>query len=163
MANEPIVTIAGNLTADPELRFVGGNGDTAVCNFNIANTPRVKDGDEWVDGDTTFLRVTAWHGLAEHVADSLNKGDRVIVTGGLATQYWEDKEGNERTSLTLRADDVGPSLMWATASVEKASKSGGGGGRGKAGGGRSGGRSRSGGGRRAENDPWGSAPDHGGY
>lgn len=151
MAGEPIITVVGNLTADPEVRFTG-SGD-AVANFTVAQTPRVKDGDEWADGTPTFFRCTAWRKLAENVAESLRKGQQVIVQGGLATELWEDREGNERSSLTLRADVVGPSLQFATAEVTKAS-----GGGGNRGGGRGGGQRKSSGG-----DAWGSAPDYGDY
>lgn len=160
MANEPVITIIGNLVADPEVRFL--NSGDAVANFTVAQTPRVKDGDQWADGTTTFFRCTAWRKLGENVAESLNKGDRVIVQGGMATDNYTTKDGDERSSLTLRVDNIGPSLEWATATVTKSGGGGGGGGGGqggssRGGGGRGGGRGQRSGGQ-SGGDPWGSAP-----
>jgi single-strand DNA-binding protein len=114
------VTITGNLTDDPEVTFTP-NGQ-AVCNFRLAVTPRVRDGDTWRDGDTSFFRITAWRQLAEHVGDSLSKGDRVIVQGQLRSRAWETPEGERRQVVEVTAEEVGPSLRWATAKPERASK-----------------------------------------
>jgi single-strand DNA-binding protein len=114
------VTICGNLTDDPEVTFTGSG--QAVCNFRLAVTPRVRDGDTWRDGDTSFFRVTAWRQLAEHVGDSLSKGDRVIVQGQLRSRAWETPEGERRSVVEVTAEEVGPSLKWATAKPERASK-----------------------------------------
>jgi single-strand DNA-binding protein len=110
--------ITGNLTDDPEIRFTQ-NG-AAVANLRVAVTARIKDGDTWKDGDTSYFRVTVWRTLAEHAADSLAKGDRVIVTGRLKTRSWETPEGETRTVVELDAEDIGPSLKWATAKPERA-------------------------------------------
>jgi single-strand DNA-binding protein len=111
--------ICGNLTDNPELRFTP-NG-AAVANFRVAVTPRVKDGDSWRDGDTSFFRVNAWRQLAEHATDSLSKGDRVIVLGRLKARSWETPEGERRSVVEIEADEIGPSLRWATAKPERAS------------------------------------------
>jgi single-strand DNA-binding protein len=108
------VAITGNLTDDPEVTFTP-NG-AAVCNFRLAVTPRVKDGEGWKDGETSFFRITAWRQLAEHVGDSLSKGDRVIVLGQLRARSWETPEGERRSVVEVTAEEVGPSLKWATAS-----------------------------------------------
>ena len=110
--------ITGNLTDDPEIRFT--NGGAPVANLRVAVTARIKDGDTWKDGDTFYFRVTVWRTLAEHVADSLSKGDRVIVTGRLRTRTWETTEGESRTVVELDAEDIGPSLKWATAKPQRA-------------------------------------------
>jgi single-strand DNA-binding protein len=117
------VTIVGNLTDDPEVTFTGSG--QAVCNFRLAVTPRVKDGDRWRDGDTSFFRITAWRQLAEHIGDSLSKGDRVIVTGQLRMRAWETPEGDKRQVVEVTAEEAGPSLRWATAKPERASKTNG--------------------------------------
>ena len=114
------VTITGNLTDDPEVTFTP-NG-AAVCNFRVAVTARVKDGDTWRDGDTSFYRITAWRQLAEHIGDSLSKGDRVLVQGQLRTRAWETPEGDKRSVVEVTAEEVGPSLKWATAKPERASR-----------------------------------------
>jgi single-strand DNA-binding protein len=116
------VTITGNLTDDPEVTFTP-NG-TAVANFRLAVTPRVKQGDTWKDGDTSFFRITAWRDLASHAADSLSKGDRVIVLGQLRTRSWETPEGDKRSVVEVTAEEVGPSLKWATAKPERTRKGG---------------------------------------
>jgi single-strand DNA-binding protein len=116
------VTITGNLTDDPEVTFTP-NG-AAVCNFRVAVTARIKDGDRWRDGDTSFYRITAWRQLAEHVGDSLSKGDRVIVAGQLRMRAWETPEGDKRQVVEVTAEEAGPSLKWATAKPERASKTG---------------------------------------
>jgi len=113
------VTITGNLTEDPEVSFTP-NG-AAVCNFRLAVTARVKDGEGWRDGDTSFYRITAWRQLAEHIGDSLAKGNRVIVVGQLRARSWETPEGERRTVVEVQAEEVGPSLRWATAKPERAS------------------------------------------
>jgi single-strand DNA-binding protein len=109
--------ICCNLTYNPELRFTP-NG-AAVANFRVAVTPRVKDGDAWKDGDTSFFRVNAWRQLAEHATDSLSKGDRVIVLGRLKSRSWETPEGERRTVTEIEADEIGPSLRWATAKPQR--------------------------------------------
>lgn len=111
-------TIVGNLTADPELKFTP-NGN-AVVNFTVAVTARFKQNDEWVDGDTSFFRCNAWRDLAVNVADSLSKGNRVVVTGYLKQRSWETPEGDSRSVIELEVQDVGPSLRWATAVPERA-------------------------------------------
>ena len=112
-------TIVGNLTEHPELRYTT-NG-APVANFTVAVTPRVKDGDGWKDGETSFLRVTAWRQLAEHAADSLSKGDRVLVYGTLRQRSWETPEGERRSLVEVEADEVAPSLKFATATVQRTS------------------------------------------
>jgi single-strand DNA-binding protein len=127
MAGEPIVTYVGNVTADPELRFMT-NGK-AVANFNLAVSHRVKKGDTWEDGATTWVRCTAWESLAENVAESIAKGTRVIVQGRQSTEEYEDREGNKRSTLTLQIEAVGPELRFATAAVTKVGSRAGGGSR----------------------------------
>lgn len=124
MANEPIITVIGNLTGDPELRFTP-NG-AAVANFTIASTPRSFDRNtnEWVDGETLFLRCSLWRDAAENVAESLTKGTRVIAEGKLVQRSFETKEGEKRTVVELQVDEVGPSLRYATARVTKATRGG---------------------------------------
>ena len=111
------VTLIGNLTDDPELR-VTANG-AAVASFRLAVTPRVKDGDSWKDGDTSFFRVTAWRDQAEHLTESLSKGARVLVVGQLKARSWETPDGEKRSVVEVTAEEVAPSLKWATASVER--------------------------------------------
>ena len=113
------VTITGN----PEVTFTP-NG-AAVCNFPLAVTARIKDGDSWRDGDTSYFRITAWRQLAEHIGDSLSKGDRVIVAGQLRMRAWETPEGDKRQVVEVTAEEAGPSLKWATAKPERASKTSG--------------------------------------
>jgi single-strand DNA-binding protein len=115
------ITIAGNLTGEPELRYTP-NG-AAVANFSVAVTPPVKDGDGWRDGDTSFFRCTAWRTLAEHVAE-LAKGDRVLVYGTLRQRSWQTDEGERRSAVEVQAEDVGPSLKWATAKPQRISRTG---------------------------------------
>jgi single-strand DNA-binding protein len=119
MASDNQFTIAGNLTADPELRFTGSG--QPVANFTVAQTPRFKDNStgEWKDGDTLFLNCTAWRGMAENVTESLSRGMRVIVTGRLKQRSYETKEGEKRTVIELECDEVGPSLKNAQAKVIK--------------------------------------------
>src|SRR6266540_4572516 len=105
------VTLTGNLTADPELKFTS-NG-AAVANFRIAVTARVRDGETWRDGETSYFRVNAWRALGEHVTDSLAKGDRAVVVGRLKSRSWETPEGEQRSVVEVDADEVAPSLRWA--------------------------------------------------
>ncbi|WP_447948233.1 single-stranded DNA-binding protein [Microbacterium maritypicum] len=120
MAGETQITVVGNLTADPELRYTQ-NG-LPVANFTIASTPRTYDrqANEWKDGDALFLRASVWREFAEHVAGSLTKGTRVIAQGRLTQKAYTDKEGNQRTSIELEVDEIGPSLRYATAQVTRA-------------------------------------------
>jgi len=115
-------TIVGNLVDDPELRFT--NTGTAVANMRVAVTQRIQQDGTWRDGDTSFLRVNVWRGQAEHLADSLAKGDRVMVTGRLRQRSWETPHGDQRSVTEIQADKVGASLKWATAKVERASQRG---------------------------------------
>ncbi|MCK6066220.1 MULTISPECIES: single-stranded DNA-binding protein [Microbacterium] len=131
MAGETVITVVGNLTADPELRYTQ-NG-LPVANFTIASTPRTFDrqANEWKDGEALFLRASVWRDFAEHVAGSLTKGARVIATGRLKQRSYQDREGQNRTSIELEVDEIGPSLRYATAQVTRAASSGGGGGGGQ--------------------------------
>lgn len=126
MAGEIEICIVGNLTADPELRFVPSG--KALASFTLVHSNRVKVGNEWKDGDPTFIRCSAWEGMAENVVESLTKGTRVIVQGGMFTRAWEDKEKNKRSSLELRVEAIGPDLRYATAAVTKIRRDGTGGG-----------------------------------
>jgi single-strand DNA-binding protein len=130
MAGETVITVVGNLTADPELRYTQ-NG-LAVANFTIASTPRTFDrqANDWKDGEALFLRASVWREFAEHVAGSLTKGSRVIATGRLRQRSYETKEGEKRTAIELEVDEIGPSLRYATAQVTRTS-GGAGGGRGQ--------------------------------
>jgi single-strand DNA-binding protein len=122
MANENQVVIVGNLTDDPELRYIP-NG-SAVANFRVAVSRRVPDGSGgWKDAETSFFRVNAWRSLGENVAESLTRGTRVMVTGRLRSRTYETKEGESRTVVEIEADEIGPSLRWATAKVERQSGS----------------------------------------
>lgn len=127
MAGETIITVVGNLTADPELRYT--QGGLAVANFTIASTPRTFDRqtNDWKDGEALFLRASCWREFAEHVAGSLTKGSRVIATGRLKQRSYDDRDGNKRTAIELEVDEIGPSLRYATAQVTRASGGGGGG------------------------------------
>lgn len=132
MAGETIITVVGNLTADPELRYT--QSGLAVANFTIASTPRTFDrqANDWKDGEALFLRASCWREFAEHVAGSLTKGSRVIATGRLKQRSYDDREGNKRTAIELEVDEIGPSLRYATAQVTRAAGgSAGGGGRGQ--------------------------------
>ncbi len=124
--NETVITVVGNLTADPELRYTQ-NG-LAVANFTIASTPRTfdKQKNEYVDGDALFLRASVWREFAEHVAGSLTKGSRVIAQGRLRHRSYQDREGQQRTSIELEVDEIGPSLRYATAQVTRSQGQGGG-------------------------------------
>src|SRR5918995_488502 len=112
------VTLTGNLTDNPELKFTPN--DNPVANFRLAVTARIKDGDSWRDGETSFFRVNVWRQLAEHVAESLSKGDRAVVIGRLKSRSWETPEGDKRSVVEVEADEVAPSLRWATAKPERA-------------------------------------------
>lgn len=124
MAGETIITVVGNLTADPELRYTQ-NG-LPVANFTIASTPRTFDrqANEWKDGDALFIRASVWREFAEHVAGSLTKGARVIATGRLKQRTYQDREGVSRTAIELEVDEIGPSLRYATAVVTRAASAG---------------------------------------
>ena len=125
MANETSITMVGNLTADPELRFLP-NG-TAMVKFTIASTPRTLDrqSGEWKDGDPLFMNCTAFRDIAEHIAESLTKGTRVIVSGRLRLSRWEDKDsGEKRSAYGLDVDEIGPSLRFAQAKVQKMNRGG---------------------------------------
>ena len=119
MAGETIITVVGNLTADPELRYTQ-NG-LPVANFTIASTPRTfdKQKNEWVDGEALFLRASVWREFAEHVAGSLTKGSRVIAQGRLRQRTYTDRDNQQRTSIELEIDEIGPSLRYATAQVTR--------------------------------------------
>ncbi|MEZ0446375.1 single-stranded DNA-binding protein [Cellulomonas sp. ICMP 17802] len=161
MSGETVITVIGNLTGDPELRFTPSGA--AVANFTVASTPRTFDrqSNEWKDGDTLFLRCSIWREAAESVAESLTKGTRVIVTGRLVQRSYETREGEKRTVYELQVDEVGPSLRYATAKVTRTQRSGGGGGGFGGGGGGGfnnggggGGFGGSGGGSSQQDDPW---------
>jgi single-strand DNA-binding protein len=111
------VTLTGNLTDDPELKFTP-NGNP-VANFRLAVTARIKDGDSWRDGETSYFRINVWRQLAEHVAESLSKGDRTVVIGRLKSRSWETPEGDKRSVVEVEADEVAPSLRWAIAKPER--------------------------------------------
>jgi len=152
MAGETNMTVVGNLTADPELRFTPSGA--AVANFTVASTPRKFNAqtNQWEDMDALFMRCNIWRQAAENVAESLTRGSRVVVTGRLRQRSYDTKEGEKRTVVELEVDEIGPSLKYATAKVNKVSRGGGGGGFG----GNQGGSQASGG-----DDPWGSAPQAG--
>jgi single-strand DNA-binding protein len=167
-AGDTPITIVGNLVADPELRFTSSG--QPVATFRVASTPRIRDAatNEWKDGDSLFLTCNVWRQAAENVAESLQRGMRVIVSGRLRQRNYETKEGEKRTVYEVEVDDVGPSLRNASAKVTKAQRSGGGYGGGHQGGGGysggqggQGGQGSSGGGR--QEDPWASDSNGGGY
>ncbi|GAA2798945.1 single-stranded DNA-binding protein [Saccharopolyspora taberi] len=137
MAGETEITVVGNLTADPELRFTPSGA--AVANLTVANNPRYFDRQtgEWKDGDALFLRCNIWRQMAENVAETLTRGMRVIVQGRLRQRSFETKEGDKRTVMELEVDAIGPDLRYATATVNKATRSQG---------------------AAADNGPWESAP-----
>jgi single-strand DNA-binding protein len=157
LAGETVITVIGNLTNDPELRFTPSGA--AVASFTVASTPRMldKQTNEWKDGDTLFLRCSIWRQAAENVAESLQRGMRVIVQGRLKQRSYETKEGEKRTVVELDVEEIGPSLKSATAKVNKTTRQGGGG----FGGAPSGG-GGSGFGGAPNDDPWASAPAGGG-
>jgi single-strand DNA-binding protein len=135
MAGETPITVVGNLTADPELRFTPSGA--AVANFTVASTPRTFDrqSNEWKDGEALFLNCSVWRQAAENAAESLVRGMRVIVQGNLKARSYETREGEKRTVFEIDVQEVGPSLKYATAKVQKTTRSGGGGGGGFGGGG----------------------------
>jgi single-strand DNA-binding protein len=148
-AGDTNITLVGNLTDDPELRFTPSGA--AVANFTVASTPRFldKQTNEWKDGDALFMRCNIWRQAAENVAESLQRGMRVIVTGRLRQRSYETKEGEKRTVYEVEVDEIGPSMRYATAKVVKGQRSGGSGG--GFGGGGGGGGGNAGG---AADDPW---------
>jgi single-strand DNA-binding protein len=158
MAGDTVITIIGNLTADPELRFTPSGA--AVANFTVASTPRQFDrqSNEWKDGETLFMRCSVWRDAAENVAESCQRGMRVIVSGRLKSRSYETKEGEKRTVVEMDVDEIGPSLRSATAKVNKTQRGGGGGGFGGGQGNQGGGWS---GGGQAE-DPWATGGSAGG-
>ncbi|MHA7191492.1 single-stranded DNA-binding protein [Arthrobacter sp. MDT2-16] len=177
MAGETVITVIGNLTNDPELRFTPSG--SAVANFTIASTPRTFDrqSNDWKDGETLFLRASVWREAAENVAETLTKGTRVVAQGRLKSRSYDTKEGEKRTVMELEVDEIGPSLRYASAKVTRTQRSGGGNGGGGFGGnsggnqgggfgGNSGGSNSGsgwGGGQQAQqpaDDPWG-APSGG--
>ncbi|WP_405134209.1 single-stranded DNA-binding protein [Nocardia sp. NBC_01388] len=179
-AGDTVITVIGNLTADPELRFTPAGA--AVANFTVASTPRVFDRNtnEWKDGEALFLRCNIWREAAENVAESLTRGSRVIVSGRLKQRSYETREGEKRTVVELEVEEVGPSLKYATAKINKTTRGGGGGGfaggggapqggggqgggGGFSGGGASSGSGGGRGGQSAGDDPWGSAPAAGSF
>ena len=154
MAGDTVITIVGNVTGDPELRFTPSGA--AVANFTVASTPRAFDrqSNEWKDGETLFMRCSVWRDAAENVAESLQRGTRVIVTGRLKSRSYETKEGEKRTVIEMEVDEVGPSLRYASAKVTKTQRGSGGGGFGSSGSGQ--------GGYAADTDPWATGPSGGG-
>lgn len=126
MSNETPLTVIGNLTADPELRFTPSGAP--VANFTIASTPRYfdKQSQQWQDGDALFMRCSIWRDAAENVAESLAKGARVVASGRLRQRSFETREGEKRTVVELQVDEVGPSLKYATAKPQKQQRGGGG-------------------------------------
>lgn len=157
MAGETVITVIGNLTADPELRFTPAGA--AVVNFTIASTPRIYDrqSNEWKDGDPLFLRCSLWKEAAENVAESLVRGSRVIAQGRLKQRSYETREGEKRTVIELEVEEIGPSLRYAVAKVNKAARGAGSGGY-SSGGSRSGGSGSSG-----ADDPWSTGASSGGF
>lgn len=148
MAGEPYITVVGNLAGDPELRFTASGH--AVANFTIAQTPRTRNqqSGEWLDDETLWVRASVWREAAENVAETLTKGTRVIAHGRLKARSFETKDGQQRTNWELDVDEIGPSLRWATAQVNRTPRSGGGG--------------FGGGGQGAPGGNWGGAPAGGG-
>lgn len=165
MAGEPPITLIGNLTGDPELRFTPSGA--AVANFTIASTPRTLDrqSNEWKDGETLFISCAVWRQVAENVAESLTKGSRVVVHGRLKARSYDDREGNKRTVFECEVEEIGASMRYATLKISKTSRSDGGGfggGGGNQGGNfGGGGGGNQGGGGAPQNDPW-ATPQGGG-
>ena len=153
-AGDVTVTVVGNLTNDPELRFTPSGA--AVASFTVASSPRVLDKatNEWKDGDPLYMRCSVWRQYAENVAETLTKGTRVIVTGRLKQRSYETREGEKRTVVEMDVEDVGPALRYATAKVTRAARGEGGGGYGGP---------SSSGGSDASDDPWASAPSGGAF
>jgi single-strand DNA-binding protein len=151
MASDNTVTLVGNITDDPELRFTPSGA--AVANFTVAVNRRYQKDGQWEDKLDGFFRCSCWRDMAENVAESLHKGTRVVVVGRLQQRSWDDPEGNKRSTIEIQVDEVGPSLRWQTAAVQKSRRSApasGGGGTG-------------GGGEWGQTAPVGSAPDEGGF
>ncbi|TDW71472.1 single-stranded DNA-binding protein [Kribbella pratensis] len=173
MAGEPPITLIGNLTGDPELRFTPSGA--AVANFTVACTPRTLDrqSNEWKDGETLFISCAVWRQVAENVAESLTRGSRVVVTGRLKARSYDDRDGNKRTVFECDVEEIGASMRYATLKISKTSRSdgggfggGGGGGQQFGGGGNQGGGNQGGGygggqGGGQQNDPW-ATPQGGG-
>jgi single-strand DNA-binding protein len=162
-AGDTVITVTGNLVDDPELRYTATG--QAVANFRIASTPRFMDRqtNEWKDGESLFLTCSVWRQAAENVAESLQRGMRVIVQGRLKQRSYETREGEKRTVYEVEVDEVGPSLRNASAKVTKSQRSGGGGGGGGGfGGGGGGNQGGYGGGRPPADDPWASSDNRGG-
>jgi len=153
VAGETVITVVGNLTGDPELRFTPSGA--AVASFTVASTPRTLDKatNEWKDGEALFLRCSIWRQAAENVAESLQKGMRVVVQGRLQQRSYDTKEGEKRTVIEMQVDEIGPSLKYATAKVNRTSRGGGNGGFGG---------SPSGGSAAPADDPWASSAPAGG-
>jgi single-strand DNA-binding protein len=151
MAGDTVITVVGNLTADPELRFTPSGA--AVASFTIASTPRTFDrnSNEWKDGEALFLRCSIWRQAAENVAESLQRGMRVVAQGRLKQRSYETREGEKRTVVEMEVDEIGPSLRYATAKVNRTQ-------RGSSSGGGFGSSGSEGGGGAPADDPWGSAP-----
>lgn len=160
MAGDTTITVIGNLTADPELKFTSSG--VAVAKFTVASTPRFMDrqSGEWKDGDALFLACTVWRQPAEHVAESLQRGARVVVVGRLRQRSYETQQGEKRTVIDLEVDEVGPSLRYATAQVRKMDRSTGGGGFGS---GNGASRPTGGNGGGHADDPWANAAPQGGH
>jgi single-strand DNA-binding protein len=177
MAGEPPITLIGNLTGDPELRFTPSGA--AVANFTVASTPRTLDrqSNEWKDGETLFISCSVWRQVAENVAESLTRGSRVVVTGRLKARSYDDRDGNKRTVFECDVEEIGASMRYATLKISKTSRSdgggfggggnqgggnyqGGGGNQGGGYGGNQGGGNQQGGGA-PQNDPW-ATPQGGG-
>jgi single-strand DNA-binding protein len=154
MAGETVITVVGNLTADPELRFTSSGA--AVASFTIASTPRTFDrnNNEWKDGEALFLRCSIWRQAAENVAESLQRGARVVATGRLRQRSFETREGEKRTVIELEVDEIGPSLRYATAKINRTQRGSSSGGFGSP----SGSPSGSAGGGESADDPWSSVP-----
>ncbi|HEY3735887.1 MAG TPA: single-stranded DNA-binding protein [Jatrophihabitans sp.] len=152
MAGDTVITVVGNLTADPELRFTASGA--AVASFTIASTPRSFDrqSNEWKDGEALFLRCSLWRQAAENAAESLTRGMRVIAQGRLQQRSYETREGEKRTVIELQVEEIGPSLRYASAKVNRSQRGSGGGGFGGA----------EGGAGQPADDPWGSAAPAGG-
>ena len=161
MAGDTVITVIGNITGDPELRFTPSGA--AVANFTVASTPRQFDrqSNEWKDGETLFMRCSVWRDAAENVAESCQRGMRVIVSGRLKSRSYETKEGEKRTVVEMDVDEIGPTLRSATAKVNKTQRGGGGGGGFGGGQGNQGGGWSGGSGGQAE-DPWATGGSAGG-
>lgn len=173
MAGEPPITLIGNLTGDPELRFTPSGA--AVANFTIASTPRTLDrqSNEWKDGETLFISCSVWRQVAENVAESLTRGSRVVVHGRLKARSYDDRDGNKRTVFECDVEEIGASMRYATLKISKTSRSDGGGGGFGGGGNQGGGGYQGGGGNQGggfgggqgggnqQNDPW-ATPQGGG-